>query len=444
MLLKIFKLSIFGASFILASCSLFSEKKTPLDGDRFSVLENEGSLRSDYSVSKYKINLPQSVKNQGWYQSGGNSEHRLTNLLGSEEFKRKWKTSFGRGNSKGEFLIASPVISNHVIFTIDTDAVVSAFRMDNGKKIWKRRLKPPYKSQKDITMKGAGLAVSSMQQRLFAATGFGYVYALDIKTGKRIWHFDAEAPIRIAPTIGGGMVFVQTVDNTLIALDAKTGAEEWRFKTSSEQTVLVGGASPAYSLEKDVLIAGFSNGEIRAFKASTGSPLWGDYLIHRARTNSLSAINSIMSYPIISGDVVFAAGNNNILVAIDIKTGKRIWEKEIGTTNPMYMVGSYLFILTNNFELAALSAKDGSIYWTSKLSTGKDLEEKVGAFAAGPLLINNKLIVATSNGYAFAVSPYDGRIIASTKLSDGVEVPPIAAEGLTILTTNDADIIAYE
>ncbi|MDR1694719.1 MAG: PQQ-binding-like beta-propeller repeat protein [Lactobacillaceae bacterium] len=444
MLSKVYKISILGASIILASCSLFQKEQIPLEGERIGVLEGQNSLYSDYAVSGYSIELPPMVKNNGWYQSGGNSEHRLTHLMAGSNFKKKWSASFGSGISRGDYLMASPVVANGVVFTIDADAEIRAFRLDNGERIWKKKIKPALKTQNDVSMKGAGLAVSAMQKTVFATTGFGMVYAFDMQTGKRIWKFDAEAPIRIAPTIGGGHVFVQTVDNALIALNAVSGEEAWRYKTSNEQTVIVGGASPAYNMEKDVVIAAFSNGELSAFKTSTGSPLWDYFLAPKVRTNSLSSINAIKSNPIIDGEVVYAAGTNNILAAIDLRNGMKLWEKEIGTSNPMFLVRNYLFVLNNNFELVALNAQNGNIYWASKLSSGKDLNEKVGAFAAGPILVNNRLIVATSNGYAFAVSPYDGKIIASTELDNGVEVSPIVADGNIILTTNNAKLFVYE
>ncbi len=42
-------------------------------------------------------------------------------------------------------------------------------------------------------------------------------------TGKKIWFYNAELPIRIAPTVANNKVLVQTIDNTLIALNATTG-----------------------------------------------------------------------------------------------------------------------------------------------------------------------------------------------------------------------------
>lgn len=104
-------------------------------------------------------------------------------------------------------------------------------------------------------MKGAGLA--EFNKKIYATTGFGGVFCLDMTTGKELWRKDYEAPIRIAPTVGANRVFVQTFDNTLIALNAESGEEIWKITNDFENTTLVGGASPAYNPDLDVVIAAF-------------------------------------------------------------------------------------------------------------------------------------------------------------------------------------------
>ncbi len=252
-------------------------------------------------------------------------------------------------------------------------------------------------------------------------------------------------PIRIAPTVANDKVLIQTIDNTLIALNAASGEEEWRYKSAMEQTTLVGGASPAYDPAQDLIVAAFSNGELRAFKGSTGSPLWSDWLAAHARTNSLANINAIKQNPVIAGNMVFAAGHNDILVAIDVRTGTRIWERDIGSTNQPWLP-----------EKCCSSYQPTTIYWpwklkperllsgSTKIPLGTSSDDKTGVFLSGPVLADNRLLVATSSGYAFAVSPYTGRIMSFVALDDGVEVSPVVADGITLLTTNDAELVAYK
>lgn len=440
---KFYKLVILGAALLgMSGCGLFGKEPLNIDGERINVIREDTSLAPDYAPGEIKLRLPRPYSNARWSQNGGNAQHLMGHLEADAKLKELWDSSFGSGTSKRDILIASPVISNQVVFTIDAEAVVSAFRLDNGKRIWKKRLKPTNKEEKSSSLKGAGIAIYN--QKVYATTGFGDVFCLNMFDGKKLWKTSLEMPIRIAPTVAANRVIVQALDNTLAVLDAQDGKTLWKGQTDYEATTIVGGASPAYNTDMDVIIAAFSNGELRAFKASTGTPLWTDLLVSKKRTNSLAEITAIKANPVIDGDKVFAVGYNSVLTAIDLRTGSRIWEREMGSTSQPWVAGEYIFVLTNDFNLLALNKNNGKIIWNTAIPTGEDLNEKSGVFGNGPVLASNRLIVATSNGYIFAVSPYNGEIISYISASDDIALSPVVADGVAVFTTSDADITAYK
>lgn len=436
------RIALCGLIMLLSACGLFSKDKVQLDGERVAVLKESKMLAPDVEPNQLKITLPKPYANSKWTQEGGNAQHLMGHLKADSKLKKLWDSGFGEGNSKRDYLLAAPVMAYGVVFTIDADAKVKAFRLDSGDEIWSKRVKPLNRDEKTVSMKGAGLA--EFDKKIFVTTGFGGVFALDMKNGQQVWRFDNPSPIRIAPTVAAGKVFVQTIENTLICLDAANGQELWRYKTATESTTLVGGASPAYDPEQDVVIAAFSNGELRAIKASTGSSLWGDFLVSHRRTNSLASINGIKANPVIDGEIVYALGHSNILVAIDLRTGNRLWEREIGGINQPWVAGKFMYVLDNDFNLIALEKLSGKIIWNTNIPATKDEDDRAGLFARGPVLAGNRLLVGSSNGYVFAVSPYNGKIIGYISLADGIEVSPVIADGITIFTTNDADIVAYK
>ena len=425
---------------LLAGCGLFGKEKLNIDGERINIITENVDLSPDYDIEKYKIRLPEPYENNKWSQTGGNSMHLMGHLKAADSLNEIWDENFGSGSSKRDFLLSTPVIAHKVVFNIDSKGVLSARLLENGKEIWSKRLKPANRDDKTSAMKGAGIAEHN--KKIYATTGFGNLFCLDMVTGEIIWNKEIGTPIRIAPTVNENKVFVQTIDNTLIAFDAIDGSELWKYKTDFDSTTLVGGAAPAYNPDLDVLIAAFSNGELRAFKASTGTPLWGDMLISRRRTDSMSNITAIKANPIIDGDKVFAAGNNCVLAAIDLRTGNRIWDREISVNNQPWIAGEFLFVLSSDFDLLAIEKNTGKIVWNTKIPAVD--EEKSGVFGLGPILAENRLIVATSNGYIFAVSPYTGKIINYVTTSDGIELSPVMAQGITIFTTRDADMLAYQ
>lgn len=430
--------TVLALSLLLSACG---KEKLVIDGQRLPVLDAPETIAADYMKGDIKISLPAPLKNHHWTQSGGNAQHNLGHIASDNELKQVWTKSFGAGNSKRDYLIAAPLVANGRIFAIDADAIVSAYNKEDGRRLWKTRLKPQIREDKGIVLKGTGIGYDN--KRLFATTGFGGVFALNPENGEILWKFYDKTPIRIAPTVGGGKVFVQTIENVLIALDQRTGEEVWRYAAQNEDTVLVGGASPSYDENMDILVAGFSNGELRAIKASTGSPLWGDYLVGGYHNNIMSEINAIRANPVINDGMVYAAGNN-ILVAIDIRNGQRLWEREFGSNNQPWLAGKILYVLSDISHLLAIDVESGKIIWDTKVPAGEKVAAASGVSYAGPVLVNNRILVTTSNGYVFYISPYTGEIMGFLKIKDGSAVSPVVADGMALITTTDAELLAYQ
>ena len=119
----------------LASCSIFQEEKILPEGKRISALGTKAELKPEQNKQDVKIRLPLPQKNSKWSQNGGNALHNMSHLKSAPRLGKYWSANFGEGASKRDFLIAAPVIAHRVVFAIDAEAVVSARRLDSGKKI---------------------------------------------------------------------------------------------------------------------------------------------------------------------------------------------------------------------------------------------------------------------------------------------------------------------
>jgi len=72
--------------------------------------------------------------------------------------------------------------------------------------------------------------------RLYVATQTGHLLAVDTNERKRVWTFDAGAPILASPSVVGDLVLVGDSLGTLHALDAFTGNKLWEFDTDGRIT----------------------------------------------------------------------------------------------------------------------------------------------------------------------------------------------------------------
>lgn len=433
-------LCLCGVLLSLSACS--QDKKLP-QGTRLSILD-------DYNIGNVAVsgktvaNLPAARVNPSWAQTGINPQHIIGNLKAGFSLKEQWAESFGKGINKRNIIMAAPVVQDNKIFVMDTQGVVSAFSLKDGKKLWENTLKANIGGFKETKSRASGLAVDN--KILYATTGFGGVFAMDAETGKSLWRRVMESPIRIAPTVTPQMVLVQTVDNTLYALDKSNGKELWKFSVAQEDTVIAGGASPAYDADENVVIAGFSNGEVVVLNAAVGTPLWSSMLVANKQVNSSTDINTIGACPIVENGVIYAISNSNILQAIDLHSGDKVWEKEIGSMQNMLMAGNYLFIISNRNILYAVEKMNGDILWSldvkEYLFEDGDISSVV--YAAPPLMLSSNLLLAFSNGKVLKINAANGAVIAKTDLDIDISNGLIAAQERVIAVSDDADLIVFK
>jgi len=438
-----FGLVVAAAAMVLVSgCSSFSDwdpfgkKAKPLPGERIAVLLNERSLSADASAAGTKVLLPAPDPNPDWPMAGGYANHAMYHIAVGENLKQAWSVDIGTGASKKVRFVGTPIVANKHVFAMDTKTRVSAYEADTGKRIWRVELEP----DDDAGHVGGGIAFE--QGRIFVATGFAVVIAVDAGNGKVLWKQKVDAPMRAAPTVRGGIVFALTIDNKLVALNAQDGSTLWTHNGAPESAALLGSASPA--VDSGIVVVPYTSGEIFALKADTGKVLWQDNLVGIRRTDVVSSLAQIRGRPVIDRGRVIAISHAGVMAAIDLRTGRRLWQREIGGQESPWVAGDYIYTLTNDMEMICVNRDDGQVLWVTGLPRYKDDKKRDKPIIwTGPVLTSDRLIVAGSSGEALAISPYDGRILGQVEMPDGVSVPPIVAAGSVYFLANDAELVAY-
>lgn len=426
-------LAFFGA----AACS---DKEIP-QGVRLSVLPDNNLSQAENVSAKQTVKIPAAKTNYIWSQNGGNSEHLNGNIAFNFPLEQAWRKNFGKSADKRDFLISEPIVVDDTIYTLDADANIFAVKLGNGEEIWHKKLLSADKSRRKTSLKASGLA--AFGDKIIAAAGFGEVFALNAKDGRQVWHFDAKTPIRVAPTVANGNVFVQTINNHLFAINIENGEKLWDYEVMQEDTTLLGGASPAFENRQDILVAAFSSGEMQAFKASTGSPLWTSILVSNKYAASASPINAIKANPVIDDDLIFAIGNNKVFAAIDARSGEKIWELALsGNTQPI-VSGEYVFAVSQDNIVYAVNKESGKIVWQTAVKfENHDKNESLSAL--NPLLLNDKILVAFSNGKILLIDALSGGIIKESSLETEIYAAPIAVNKKLVFITAGSEVIVYE
>lgn len=424
---------------LLSGCGsnwLGGSNEVALPGERISILTRDSSLKADPRIADLDVRLPKPDPNDEWPQEGGYPNHAMYHLSAAGPLKQLWETGVGEGTNSEAQLLAQPVIADGRVYTIDIEAEVHALDAETGARVWDYGLTGDADHEGIL---GGGLAVDD--GRIFATTGFGDVVALDAATGKEIWRKTLNGPIRAAPTVRAGRVFVITVTNELFALAASDGRELWTHSGLAEVAGLVGGAAPAVG--SGIVVAPFTSGEVVALRVENGRTVWTDSLAALRRSNAVTSLAHIRGRPVIDRGIVYVVSNSRRMVAIDLRTGTRLWEVEIGGLNGPWVAGEFVFIVTRDAELVALTRRGGRVRWITQLPNFEDQEDQEDPIRwVGPILVSDRLLVIGSHEEIWSVSPYTGKVLGRIDTDGPVLISPAVARETIYMLSDDADLIA--
>ncbi len=262
----------------------------------------------------------------------------------------------------------------------------------------------------------------------------GKEYAVDAKTGKKIWEFE-DTPSnssRSGAAYANGVLYYGDVSGRLYALDAKTGALKWKTRVDNHKAA-VATSSPIYYNGR--IYIGLSSGEeitalkiskyecctfrggVAAFDAKTGEQIWRYYTIPEEPKITGKDKRGINIYGPAGGGVwstlalhpkdnriYIATGNQytgpaspyiNAIIALNMATGKMIWHSQT-TPNDIWTINC-----ANDPDCKDMDVDFGTIPMTFKGAGGKQL---VGA--------------GQKSGYFWALDPKDGKKVWSANVGD--------------------------
>ena len=123
--------------------------------------------------------------------------------------------------------------------------------------------------------------------------------ALDARTGRLRFNFDAKAYMFSSPALAGGLAYVGDHNGRLYAIDAKTGALAWEFQTPAAKADVMKVLQPDGSLNRDAF-----------------APLFGDFQDMYIDFYRYISIGSILGSPAVDRGVVYIGSMDGNLYAL--------------------------------------------------------------------------------------------------------------------------------
>jgi outer membrane protein assembly factor BamB len=421
------------AALLVAGCS--GEK--PLPGDRIPIRQIEVPLADTDPSAVRPVALPAPVVNAEWAHRNGSNAGRIINAAFSTTPRLRWTAPIGEGDSRRRRILTAPIVARGLVFTIDAGGMVSAVSQ-SGQVAWTQSIVPP--GQQADNGPGGGFAYADGV--LYVTTGFGQALALDPATGARIWTQSFEGPIRAAPTISGGQVFLVVRDDTGYALDARTGETNWLVRGVGG-TGLIGGASPATN--GTLAVFPFASGEVLGIVARNGLQIWGTAVTGGRRELARNSIVDVSGGPVFDGGTLYASNQSGRTIALDSETGERLWTASEGSYGPAWPAGASVFMVSDEGALLRIDAASGQMIWRTTLPEYTNEEKRVEAIPHyGPILAGGRLWVASADETLRSFDPSTGRQLSAVPLPGGAGAPPAIAGGVMYIVNRDGQLLAFQ
>jgi outer membrane protein assembly factor BamB len=439
------RFALLGGAGLLAGCesitdtldSIFGERKTPLRGERRPVLAADRPLNIEEGGAQVPVTLPPPALNADWPQAGGTIGHAPGHPALGLRLGEAWRADIGTGTAYRRRLLMPPIVAGGAVYAADALGTVTALTALDGRRRWSFDTRP--ERDRDGAL---GTALAFDQGTLYLATGMAEAMALDPADGKPRWRVDLPAPARGALTVADGRAYVTTTENHLLALSVEDGRTLWTYRGQPTVTMALG--LPAAAVEGDMVVAGFGSGELAAIRASDGRAQWSETL-SSASGGGLADIAAITALPVIDRGRVFASGLGGITIALDLRSGRRLWERDVAASDTPWVAGDWVFLLTTGAEIACLGRDDGRVRWIAGLQRFRDERRRRDPIQwAAPILAGGRLLVAGSNAQLVEVDPANGEVAGRVRLPDGVMLAPAVAGGVMYVLTEDAVVAALQ
>jgi len=295
---------------------------------------------------------------------------------------------------------------------------------------------------------GAGAATSWPGYSVFEETGYlsygSQTFAIDLKNGSLLWRYpsgdDRSRQVYAAPAIGDGLLVIGDYDGSLIALNQDNGTKEWGFDGASDRYIGAALISDGmvYAPNSDhYLYVLDSEGNLQ-WKFKGNGPNWTKPLAD-ANTIYLASMDhkfyafdkefspsnlvnakdgsktllpnakwsidlgmAIIGDPVLENGVVFVATIEGGLFAVDVKSGKLLWNfNDNGDLGSVWgtpvVTGETIFVADVDGNIHAVNALDGSAIWSSPFSAGGKLVANGDAYQEGA-------VFATDEGKIFTIN----------------------------------------
>ncbi len=327
------------------------------------------------------------------------------------------------GGTDELFIKLTPALLDNRIYVADTDGNIEALNIESGRTIWK--------NDTDLPVTGGPGADVNM---VMVGTSEGEVISLSTEDGKVIWQSTVSSEILSSPRESDDVVVIRTIDGKIFALDAATGERLWVYDRTVPALTLRGTSTPV--IANGLVIAGFDGGRVAALDLKTGKLIWEQRVAIARGRSELERMVDIDAKPLILEGTIYLTTFQANVTAMSLESGQILWQRDISSHSELAADGKNLYVTDDRGHIWAIDRFSGSSIWK---------QEKLQARrVTGPAILGNKIVVGDLEGYLHWLDKDTGYFTARTQISDEpIYSQAITTENMLFAYASDGTLAAY-
>ncbi|MCH9049047.1 MAG: outer membrane protein assembly factor BamB [Proteobacteria bacterium] len=325
--------------------------------------------------------------------------------------------------SSKHFLKLTPAHINGKVFVADIYGNLEGIDATSGKTLWK--------SDADLTITGGP---GASEKLTLIGSDEGDVLAYTSETGELIWQAKVSSEILSAPIEAYDIVVVRTIDGKIFGLNASNGSHLWIYDRTVPALTLRGTSNPV--ITGDIIIAGFDGGRLAAIELHTGKLIWETSISLASGRSQLERMVDIDSDPVIIGNDIYVATFQGRLASVTLESGRISWTRDISSYAGLTSDGQNIYITDDQSHVWALDRASGNSIWKQ--------ENLFARMVTAPATIGDLVVVGDLEGYLHWMDKSSGQFVARTRVSNSpIIAPPVAVEDIVYAYSSDGTLAAY-
>ena len=349
-----------------------------------------------------------------------------------------WKKNNGVGTDE-QYLKLAPVIVNQRLYVVDSAGNVGAMDATNGKRLWHKKITASESVDgKSGWFRGGDIHITGGpgygENTLMVGSLEGEVISLSAENGSELWRTRVSSEVLSPPQRASEVAIVRTIDGKVFGIDADKGRRLWIYDRTVPPLTLRGTSTPA--IDSGIVVAGFDGGKMAALDVRTGKLLWETSIAAARGRSELERMVDIDSEPVIVDGTVYIATFQGHVAAVQLDTGRILWSNDLSSYAGFSADGQSIYVTDEDSHVWALDRFSGTVLWE---------QENLHARAVtAPGAVGDQIVVGDLEGYIHWINKKTGEFSARIRLcKDPVIAKPIVVGKIVYTYCSDGRLAAY-